>query len=117
MHAQCVTASVLLLMMLMLMLMLMASNYTLWLVQLPAWSSCGVANVYTGLVSKPDASKCCPLETSCRKYNEHFWQCIPDGVEPQPEVVVDYPATCTGTKVRTCPGGNRQLGILYVYCH
>jgi hypothetical protein len=111
--AQCVTASVLL--RLRLLLLLLASNYTLWLVQLPAWSSCGAAYVYTGVVSKPDTSKCCPLETSCRKYNEHFWQCIPDGVEPQPEAVVDYPATCTGTKVRTCLATGTL--VYCVHCH
>jgi hypothetical protein len=72
-----------------------------WLVQVPVWSSCGGSPDYKGVLTAADLSVCCPLETTCRKYNDFFWQCMPDDIEPQPEVNVTYAATCTtSTKVR-----------------
>jgi hypothetical protein len=78
-------------------------------VQAPIWSTCGSSTFST--VVKPDPSVCCPLDTTCRKYNDFFWQCMPsDGYEPKPEVTT-YAGSCTGKKVRSCLATNCQLGI------
>jgi hypothetical protein len=72
-----------------------------WLVQVPAWSTCGEGvSTYEGMLSGANSSVCCPLETSCRLYNSFYWQCMPDDYEPLAAEPVMYDATCTGTKVR-----------------
>jgi hypothetical protein len=79
--------------------------------QIPAWSSCGNSSRYNGVLAAPDPSMCCPLETTCRKYNDFFWQCMPDDYKPEPEVITTYAGSCTGTKVRSCLPTNCQLVI------
>jgi hypothetical protein len=51
-----------------------------------------------------DPSLCCPLESSCVKYNDWFWQCQPEGYEPEPFAAPKYDETCAGTKVSICWG-------------
>lgn len=64
------------------------------------WTSCGGIGVSgKASLAAPDPSICCSLETSCKKFNDYFYQCMPDDYVPQKEAPPEYAATCTGTKV------------------
>lgn len=69
---------------------------------MPVWSSCG--GIGSSGLSDEDIllgePVCCPLESSCRKYNKYFYQCMPDDYTPSStQVPPQYDAACTGTKV------------------
>jgi hypothetical protein len=73
--------------------------------QVPVFSSCG------GIGSSGPSDEdvllgepvCCPLESSCKKYNEYFYQCMPDDYTPSStQLPPQYDAACASIKVGAC---------------
>lgn len=62
-------------------------------------TSGGIGTSGQAFLNAPSPSVCCPLESSCKKYNDHFWQCMPDDYQPQPEAPSTHDASCPGSKV------------------
>jgi hypothetical protein len=62
------------------------------------WGACG--GLSSGAAANaPDANVCCPSGTTCRFYNEFFWQCQPINYAAPPEAVDVWSTGCNGEKV------------------